>query len=237
LAFIRGTIGAADEPNLKKLKEVSMKTKIIAIIILCCFFLLAGTGSSPAQETTPTEAVRTMLDRVMTVQTDPLLQGKAHRNERRIAIKKIIEQNFYFDGMSRLALGPYWNKIGKTERAEFERIFTDLFQDSYTKLVLDFLKREKIVYGQKEDGAQGNAVVKTRILRMNEEIPVDYSLVKVEGKWLVQDVAIDGVSIIENYRRSFTRVIQRESFKELLRKMQIQQKAIEKSSGKEKAGR
>jgi len=103
-----------------------MKIKIIAIIILFCCSLSVGTDSSLARETTPTDAVRTMLDRVMTVQTDPLLQGQAHRNERRIAIKKIIEQNFYFDGMSRLALGPYWDKIGKTEQAEFERIFTDL---------------------------------------------------------------------------------------------------------------
>jgi len=43
-------------------------------------------------------------------------------------------------------------------------------------------------------------------------------------------VAIDGVSIIRNTRQSFTRVIQRESFQSLLKKMRLQQQAIEKPS-------
>jgi phospholipid transport system substrate-binding protein len=198
------------------------------------FFFLGITVSPAAQETgrthgtaTPAAAVRTMLDQVMAVQTDLRLQGRQHRDERRLSIKDIIARNFYFDGMSRLALGNYRDKLSKSEMADFNAIFQDLFQDSYTKLVADFLKQEKIIYG-KEEMKQNNALVKTKIVRMNEEIPVDYSLVLVQGKWLVQDVTIDGVSITDNYRLSFTRVIQRGSFKVLLNKMRTQQKAIEK---------
>ncbi len=60
------------------------------------------------------------------------------------------------------------------------------------------------------------------------ENPVDYSFTLVQGQWAVDDVAIDGVSIIRNYRQSFTRVIQRESVQFLLKKMRLQQQAIEK---------
>ncbi len=62
------------------------------------------------------------------------------------------------------------------------------------------------------------------------ENPVDYSFTLVQGQWAVDDVAIDGVSIIRNYRQSFTRVIQRESVQSLLKKMRLQQQAIEKPS-------
>jgi phospholipid transport system substrate-binding protein len=65
---------------------------------------------------------------------------------------------------------------------------------------------------------------------VNEEIPVDYSLTLVQEQWLMDDVTIDGVSIVRNYQRSFTRVIQRESYKSLLQKMRLQQQAIEKPS-------
>ncbi len=217
--------------------------KLLTFLIFMTAFLVgtlaAQQDKGPAPQDkdgagTPSAEVRLILDHVIAVQSDPALEGKQHRNERRIAIKKIIARNFYFDGMSQLSLGNYWDKLGKSEQSDFKNVFQDLFQDSYTKLVLDFLKREKIIYG-KEEMKHGGALIRTRIARANEEIPVDYTLVQVKGKWLVQDVTIDGVSIADNYKRSFARVIQKESFKGLLQKMRIQRKAIEKSSSSESA--
>ncbi len=205
-----------------------MKGKILLIISLG--FCVAATGLIPAVAESPAGArVRTMLDQVMAIQTDSQLQGTGHREERRVAIKKIIGENFYFDAMARQSLGPYWEKLSEKERSQFKSIFRDLFQESYTKLVLDFLKREKVVYAE-EDLQPGRALIKTTLVRVNEEIPVDYSMTLAQGQWLVEDVTIDGVSVVRNYRQSFTRVIQTESYKSLLQKMRLQQKAIEKPS-------
>jgi phospholipid transport system substrate-binding protein len=118
--------------------------------------------------------------------------------------------------------------LSEAKRLEFKAVFQDLFQDSYTKLVLDFLGREKILYTQ-EESDQGKASVKTIIVRMNEEIPVDYSLGIMGQRWLVEDVAIDGVSIVQNYQKSFARVIRQETYEGLLKKMRLQQQAIEKN--------
>ena len=183
----------------------------------------------PSFAETPKNQVRAMLEEVMAVQTNPRLQGSEFRDQRRMAIKKIIAQNFHFGSMTRDALGAYWEKLSEAEGAEFKGLFQDLFLESYTKLVLDFIKKETILYNGEETG-QDQARVKTTIARVNEEIPVDYSLTWVEGRWLVRDVAIDGVSILRNYRQSFARVIQRESYKSLLQKMRLQQQAMEKPS-------
>ncbi len=203
-----------------------MKLKIFLVV----FFLLSlAVQIMPSYPEAPTPRVRTMLEEVMAIQANPRLQGQEFRNQRRTAIKKIIAQNFNFGAMAREALGQYWEKLSEGEQADFRVLFQDLFQESYTKLVLDFLKREKILY-TKEEYDQGRALIKTTVVRVNEEIPVDYSLSSVRGQWLVDDVTIDGVSIVRNYRQSFTRVIQRESYKSLLQKMRLQQQAIEKSS-------
>jgi phospholipid transport system substrate-binding protein len=204
-----------------------MKLKIFMTILFC----LVGLGFQNVRihAETPKGYVRTMLEEVIAIQNHPQLQGPASREERRTAIKKIISRTFDFDAMARQALGPYWEKLNDAERMEFKGLFQDLFQDSYTKLVLDFLKREKILYGQ-DDLHQDQALIRTTIVRVNEEIPVDYSLTLAQGRWLLDDVTIDGVSIVRNYRQSFTRVIQRESFKSLLQKMRLQQQAIAKPS-------
>jgi phospholipid transport system substrate-binding protein len=144
-----------------------------------------------------------------------------------MAIKKIIAQNFHFDAMAKQVLSPHWQTLSEKNRSEFKDVFQDLFQDSYTKLVLNFLGREKILY-KGEESSRNKATVKTIIVRMNEEIPVDYSLGAVGQGWLVEDVAIDGVSIVQNYQKSFSRVIRQESYEGLLKKMRMQQQAIEK---------
>ena len=129
----------------------------------------------------PTETVREMLDAVMAIQSDPGLQGQESRAARRAEIKKVILGNFTFDEMAREALGQYWNTLDEAKRSEFKSVFQDLFLDSYSRLVLDFLRKEKIVYVG-EDSGQGRAAVKTLIQRTNEEIPVDYYLMQVGGR-------------------------------------------------------
>jgi phospholipid transport system substrate-binding protein len=210
-------------------KEIGsfMKLKICLPVLFCIISLAVQV--LPGRAEMPTARVRSMLEEVMILQTNPQLQGQEFRNQRRAAIKEIIAQNFGFSAMARHALGAYWDKLNEPERAEFKTLFQDLFQDSYTKLVLDFLKQEKILYLQ-EELHQNQALVKTSIVRVNEEIPVDYSLTLAQGKWTVEDIIIDGVSIIRNYQRSFSQVIQRESYKSLLQKMRLQQQAIEKPS-------
>ena len=195
------------------------------ISFIGCIMLLFIISSALAAEG-PTDQVRTMLNEVMAIQNDPALQGPERREDRRTGIKKIIANNFDFNIMARNALGDYWAKLNDSGKKEFVGIFQDLFQDSYTKLVLDFLKREQILFNQ-ESIEKNTAEVGTAIVRKNEKIPVDYYLTQENERWLVHDVAIDSVSIAKNYQRSFSRIIQRESFQSLLSKMRLQQKAIE----------
>jgi phospholipid transport system substrate-binding protein len=205
-----------------------MRYRIIVFFFFLCISVLTYRIALAAEET-PMARVKAILDEVIAVQNDPKLQGQDNRDQRRIQIKKVIGQNFHFEDMARESLGANWEKLNANQRKEFVGLFQDLFQDSYSKLVLDFLKREKVLY-QNEEVRDDKALVNTIIVRMNENIPVDYSLVLVQGEWLVRDVAIDKVSIVRNYQKSFTRTIQRESYKSLLKKMRQQQRAIEKSS-------
>jgi phospholipid transport system substrate-binding protein len=203
-----------------------MKGKVI--LTLLAVVLSMAFQQSLCRAEPPVDTVRQMLDEAISIQIDPALQGQEFRDARRSAIKKVILKNFYFDDMARQALGSHWDGLNSAKRAEFKSIFQDLFLDSYSRLVLDFLKKEKVQY-LGEDVQKEQASVKTTIYRINEAIPVDYSMALVNQKWLVRDVRIDGVSIVENYRKSFSRLIKQESFDALLRKMRLQQQTIQKS--------
>jgi phospholipid transport system substrate-binding protein len=204
-----------------------MKHKTLVVFILSALSLVFI--YTPCGAGAPTERVRNMLDQVMSIQTDPQFKSHEFRNQRRIAIKKIIAKNFDFDAMAKQALGQFWQCLDVAQRTGFKSLFQDLFQDSYTRLVLNFLKREEIFYANEQINYD-HTLIKTTIIRTNDEIPVDYFLALVDKDWLVHDVEIDGVSIVRNYQEKFARVIKTESYEALLNKMRLQQKTIEKDS-------
>jgi phospholipid transport system substrate-binding protein len=181
----------------------------------------------------PTAQVKNMLDAVMAVQNDARLAGDENKELRRTAIKEIISANIDFDAMARYALGDFWKPLSQAEQMEFTHIFKDLFQDSYSRLVLNFIKQETIQYNR-EEVQNKNASVMTTIVRTNDEIFADYALTQSGDNWLVIDIAVDDVSIADNYRKAFARVIGRQSYAVLLDKMRLQQRAIKDQNAENK---
>ncbi len=206
----------------------------VLVLVLACSGI-AGSVTGKSIEQSPQALVKKVLDSVMKIQTDPGLQGHENRYKRALEIKKIIKKNFDSYGMAKSSVQGYWKNIPGKKKKKFSEVFSDLFQDSYTRLVLNFLKKEHIEY-LGEQVKDGHATVKTAIVRSNDRILVDYYLRLTNKKWIIEDVSIDGVSIVGNYRSIFQREIARNSFDSLLKKMVIQQKAIKmRLAEKEKA--
>ena len=176
----------------------------------------------PALAGTPTAYVRGILDQVMGLQNDPALSTQARSQ----AIHQIIERNFDFAMMAKESLGPTYERLSDGQRQEFTRTFSYLFQDSYARLVLNFLKKENIQYGR-ELPEGDKARVDTAIVRTNENIPVTYLMHTAPQAWILYDVMVDGVSILQNYKTQFAQVIHTKSFEYLLKKMEDQRRAIQ----------
>jgi phospholipid transport system substrate-binding protein len=184
-----------------------------------------GLLAAPALADSPTDFIRAILTRVIAIQNDPALAGPVHEPARAKAIHQVIERSFDFPQMARKSLGVTYGRLSAGQRAEFTQIFSYLFQDSYTRLVLNFLKRETVQYRQEIRQDQG-VRVNTILMRPNETIPVDYLLCSHRQGWLLYDVIVDGVSILDNYQRKFARIIQTHSFDHLLKQMRIQYQAV-----------
>ena len=185
--------------------------------------LIAGSAwTQPALAQTPTAYVRGILTQVMALQNDPAQSPQARSQ----AIHRIIGRNFDFALMAKDSLGPTYERLSGGQRQEFTQTFSYLFQDSYTRLVINFLKKENIQYGRETSGGN-KARVETTIARTNENIPVTYLMHTAPQGWVLYDVIVDGVSILQNYNTQFAQVIRTKSFEFLLNKMQEQRRAIQ----------
>jgi len=179
-------------------------------------------GVLPAGAESPTAYVRGILDKTMAIQNDASLDAKARSR----AIHQIIEQDFDFPMMAKDTLGATYGQISAGQRQQFTSTFGYLFQTSYSRMVLNFLKQENIQYGQERQEG-GKARVDTSLVRTNDTIPVTYLMHSTSRGWLLYDVVVDGVSILENYRNQFGRVIRTNSFGFLLERMEQQRRATE----------
>ncbi len=174
----------------------------------------------------PTSFVKGIMDRVLAIQNDPALAGAAHEQARAQAIREIIQKSFDFPHMAKSSLGSAYGRLSSGQRPEFTKVFSYLFQDSYTRLVLNFLKKETVNYHQEiRQGSQ--ARVNTTLIRTNETIPVDYLLHQNSHGWLLYDVIVDGVSILNNYKSQFAKTIQSKSFEFLLERLKSQYRAMQ----------
>jgi phospholipid transport system substrate-binding protein len=163
----------------------------------------------------PTDQVRSTIDEVLKILNNPNLATQAAKEERRSRLRQVIYPRFDFAEMARRSLGPTWRRISPVEQQEFVRLFTELLAESYVNNIESY-KGEKILYGR-EAQEQEYAEVNTKLVtKRGEEIPVDYKLHKVDGDWRVYDVVIENISMVNNYRAQFTRLLAKSSFAELL---------------------
>ena len=197
---------------------------LILFFALC--FLTLGATTPLRAESGATALVKSVLDKAMDIQTRPELQGTEHKKERATLTRKLIAENFSSEEMAKDSLEGHWEKLSAKQREQYRELFTGLFQDSYTRMVLDFLKKETVEYP--EETPEGKSVkVRTIIMRTNEHIPVDYIVDQKNQKWYIRDVIIDSVSIVDNYRNSFGRVIRTQSFDALMQRMRDSKKSDE----------
>lgn len=188
-----------------------------AVYVMVLSLLLVIPAVSMAA--TPTETVKATVDKVVQVLNDQSLKGPAREKERRAKIRAAVLNVFDFKEMAKRSLGLNWKNRSEGERKEFVDLFSDLLERSYINKIESY-SGEKIVY-EKESIEEDYAVVKTRfITKRREEIPVDYKLLKEDGSWGVYDLVIENVSLVNNYRTQFNKIIRTSSYQELVRKMQ-----------------
>ena len=189
----------------------------IAVLALAGFAMLT-LGARDARADAPTEQLKAHVDRILKVLQDPALRPEAKSADRRQTIRKLAGDIFDFEETSKRALGTHWRERTPAEQQEFVRLFTDLLESSYISQV-DAYQGEKVAYiGETIDG--NHDIVKTRIVTpKGSEIPIDYRMASKDGRWLVYDVNIEGVSLVGNYRTQFNKVIQTSSYQALLEKL------------------
>ena len=186
-------------------------------VIFLIFLTTAFSVTSLAGE--PTEEIKETTDKIIAILTESALKGPDKKSERNRLVRKVVDERFDWGEMSRRALARHWRKRSDKEKKLFIDLFGRLLERTYMDKVGGY-SGEKVLYeGERVDGKYG--IVKVKIVTKKEtEIPVKYRVKKKGGEWLVYDISVQGVSLINNYRKQFNSIILRSSFNDLIKKLE-----------------
>ena len=116
-----------------------------------------------------------------------------------------VVPHFDFYTMSRAALGRHWGKATESQRQQLTREFQELLVRTYALSLLNYAGEEIEYLPFRGDPDAQRILVNTRVKPPNgPPIPINYRLLRERDSWLIYDVIIDGISLVSNYRSSFS---------------------------------
>ena len=194
--------------------KTRLSLSMVAVSILVCSGKAANAGE-------PTEAIRGAVNQGVEILKNAKLDNQKQRAQVIDQLRQVVYPLFDFNEMAMRSLGANWRRLNPQQRKEFVSTFTALLEKTYANQI-DLYNGQQVIYtGETVDGDY--AQVNSRIIDKNgQTYSVVYKLHRVDGQWRIYDVVAENISLVNNYRAQFNRVIAKSSFEELLKMMKQQ---------------
>lgn len=209
-----------------------MKAIRVLFTILSFGFLSAPVF---ADDMAPDVLVKKVTDEVLAVvRADKDLQNGNTKKAIDLVETKVLP-HFNFTRMTALALGREWSKTSAEQKTRLTNEFRILLVRTYSNALTAY-KDQTVEYKPfKMQAGETDVTVRTLVHQTNgKHIGLDYALDKQADGWKVYDVVVAGVSLVTNYRESFTQEIRANGVDGLISTLAAKNKGLEAAAAGKK---
>lgn len=170
-----------------------------SILVLLAFSTGARADSGAVQ------MVRTTTDQVLVKLRQEGDALKSDRPRLYSLVDEMILPHFDFAKMSQRVLGKHWRDATPEQRQRFIQEFKTLLVRTYSTALVEY-RDQTIEFLPERENSPTEVSVRTQVIKSagGPPIPITYDVYSQNGEWKVYDVAINGVSLVINYRASFS---------------------------------
>jgi phospholipid transport system substrate-binding protein len=159
--------------------------------------------------------IETQIDKMLAKMKEPAFK-ELSRDAKLAEVRKVINEVFDYNELSRRTLGRDWKKFKPEQQTEFVDLFSKLLENVYADRILAYT-HEKIEFGKETELKKGRMEVESYIITLDgTKVPLFYRMSNRTGQWRVYDVVIEGVSMIKNYRGQFRQILSKKKPEDLL---------------------
>ena len=203
------------------------------LVAACAASLLGTSGLAMAADEAPEVFIQRITnDTLKTIKAD-----KALRNGDIAKIMQLVDTQLMphvnFRRMTALATGPAWRKATPEQQKRLQDEFKVLLVRTYSGALSQITDQVVVVKPLRAGQEDKNLVVNTEVRGKSDPIQLDYRLEKTPGQgsgWMIFDLNVLGVWLIENYRNQFTKEINAGGIDALIASLAARNKSNAKAS-------
>lgn len=180
----------------------SITIPVMALFLALILALPAVGAAVPS----PLESMKGNVQKVMDVLKDPALKAADKRDERRKTLRGLADRIFDWVELSKRTLARSWNDLSVDQKREFVMLYADLLEKTYSDRIESYSGQE-VAFTKETMLSDDKAEVKTLVKSTDKTIPIDYRLTLGKDGWLVYDVQVEGISLVQNYRKQFSEIL------------------------------
>ena len=182
-----------------------MTTRRTLLLAGCLLAAAVATPAPAATADVPADFIRALANQALGI-----IGGSHMVQEKLQYFRALLRQDFDLDGIARFTLGPYWRTASEADRQEFRRVLEDYLLITYGQRLQQMGAGGGTLRVTGSRPIPGGAIVSSEIISPDRPpIKVDWRLGVHEGLWKIDDVAIEGVSMVISQRAEFGATIQR----------------------------
>lgn len=133
---------------------------------------------------------------------------------------EVIAPHIDFHRLSGLALGKHWRRASSEQKNEFMQQFQRLLVRTYSTAFREFGDWSLNFIPRHNAAEAEDIMVRSEILRAGAPpVSVNYRMHKTDNDWRVYDVVIEGISLVTNYRSTFSKEVRRNGMKGLIKRI------------------
>lgn len=183
---------------------------MIKKILLACL-ILSSFAFSMQKDEIKTQ-MSNKIDTVLTILKDTNLK----HDQKVEKIVPIFDHLFDYELMARLSLGNTWKVINDSQKEEFVKLFTENIKLSYVDKLTLYSDEQVKILGT-EEPKSNRVVLKTQLIGKKEKYDINYKFYqKGSDSWLIYDVNLLGVSIIQTFRQQYSGFLKDKTFEDLV---------------------
>jgi phospholipid transport system substrate-binding protein len=140
----------------------------------------------------------------------------------RTEVRKLVGGFLDYGELARRSLAKHWDSLTPKQREEFSNTLRELVERSYLRQLHGGSGGYNIKYDKEEktgNEALVDATLHTTSRGKKVDIALQYKMLGKNGHWVVYDVLTDEQSMLENYRAEFNKIIQKDGFDALMKRM------------------
>jgi phospholipid transport system substrate-binding protein len=139
----------------------------------------------------------------------------------RAEVRKLVGSFLDYAELARRALARHWDTISPKQREEFVSTLRELVERSYLKQVHGNANYNIKYDKETKEGSEATVtgVLNTVARGKKVKIALEYKMLWRGDHWVVYDVVTDEQSMLENYRAEFNKIINKEGFDALMKRM------------------